>query len=136
MNLCAVRTRPPLLDEPRDDELPVHGALLNWAEWCRVRWRPGRAGSAEGAYLPEAQALFNPPEPRTVVDQRLAVEVNSALLSVPERNRTALRLRYHERMSDRAICRIARVRPEHYQGFMRQARLMLRNVLRRRGITL
>lgn len=131
-----MRQREPLLDEPAEDEIPAHEALLNWAAWCRVRWHPRRAGSAEGWYKPEAQDVFNPPEPRPAVDQVLAVEVNAALVSVPERSRTALGLRYHQRAPDRAICRIARVRPEHYQGFMRQARLMLRNVLRRRGVVL
>ena len=131
-----MRQRPPLLDRPCDDELPVHGALLRWAEWCRVRWRPARAGSAEGSYAPEAQNVFNPPGPRPVVDPVLAVAVNAGLLALPERERRGLRLRYHERLPDRIIAKMLAVHHAAYQAFLRGARLMLRNVLRRNGVRL
>lgn len=124
-----MRQREPLLDEPAEDEWPTHEALLNWAEWCRVRRGPGRCRSAEGRYLPPAANVYHPPEPRRVPDPLAAEIVNGALLAIPERHRQVLHWRYHLRAPDRVIARALAVRPMDYGRFMRVARLMLRNVL-------
>ena len=124
-----------LMDEPQDDETWVHEALIAWGFWCHDRpWRAGCV-SAEGRYRPPAQALFNPPEPRPRSFVR-PEDTNSALLGVPGQHREALVLRYYMLMPDRIICRIIALRPTAYQRFMRDARLMIRNVLQSRGVVL
>jgi len=123
----------PAVDEPAEDELATHDALLNWAEWCRVRLAQGRAQSAEGRYLAPAGNVYNPPEPRAATNVPRAEKVNAALLEVPRQHRDGLRWRYYLRAPDRAICRALALRPSSYGRFMRDARLMLRNILHFRG---
>ena len=127
-----MRQREPLLDEPAEDEIEVHEALLNWAEWCRVRRRPWRCLSVEGRYRPAAGNVYEPQStrpPPKASDPLAAEEVNGALLAVPEQHRQALHWRYHLRAPDRVIARALAIRPGGYGRFMRDARLMLRNVL-------
>jgi len=124
-----MKQREPLLDEPAEDEWPTHEALLNWAEWCRVRRRPGRCFSAEGHYRPPAGNVYHPPEPRRALDPLAAERVNGALLALPEKCRRALHWRYHLQAPDRVIAKALALRPTAYQAFIRAARLMLRNVL-------
>ena len=127
-----MRQREPLIDEPAEDEIETHEALLNWAEWCRVRRCPGRCFSAEHRYRPVAGNVYEPQStrpPRKAPNPLAAEEVNGALLAVPEEHRRALVYRYHVGMPDRAICKVLALRPAAYLAFMRTARLMLRNVL-------
>lgn len=112
-------------DEPGEDELPAHDALLNWARWCRVRFSQGRAGSAEGRYVTRAGRGSAAVAVGVGVDHLLGDQVNRALLLVATNQRHALQLRYHARMPDAVICRLLSVRPQSYRRFMRDARLLL-----------
>ena len=125
-------TPEPIMDCPAEDEEPMHKALLNWAAWCVGRTQPGHCQSAEWRYIPKGINVFNPPEARTEVNEPSAIEVNAALLDVPEWHRAALVMRYHARLWDRTIYRHLGVHRLSYQRFMRDARLMLRAVLLRR----
>lgn len=126
-----MKQREVLLDQPQPDELDTHRQLLNWAAWCRMRGgRPGRCFSVEGRFIPPAQKVHNPPAPREEVDMLAAERVNSALLEVPAEHRRALVERYFYRCPDRVLARRLAIRPDSYQRFLRDARLMLRNRLR------
>ena len=130
---CEMRQRITLLDTPEADELETHLALINWALWCRSKWAPQRAYSAEGRYVPPATNIFTPQEPGVAVDERSAVEVNASLVLVPQQHRQALRLRYYDRAPDRIIARRLAIHAGSYQRFLRDARLMLRNIMRFRA---
>lgn len=125
-------TSAPIMDTPAEDEESMHNALLNWAAWCIARVQPGHCLSAEWRYIPKGINVYNPPEARTAVNEPAAVEVNAALLDVPEWHRAAIVMRYHARLWDRTIYRRLGIHRLSYQRFMRDARLMLRAVLLRR----
>lgn len=128
--------REPLEDFPQEDELPVHGKLENWGNWCRIRQGKGsRAQSAEGMYYEaESGNIWEPQEPKILVDLISAEEVNVGLLALAEEFRFGLKLRYYNRLPDRLIFKELRqtiqIRRNGYQDFMRRARLMLNNHLR------
>ena len=112
-------------DEPGEDEMEAHEALLNWAAWCVVRRSPGRAGSAEGNYRPEAGNVFHGLEPSKRINVPQAEQVNASMLDVPEAQRMALHLRYYLRMPDRGIAGVVGVAASSYLRFMADARRLL-----------
>jgi len=112
-------------DEPGEDEMGAHDALVNWAAWCMVRRTPGRAGSAEGNYRPEAGNVFHGLEPSKRINIPQAEEVNAAMVTVPEAQRMALHMRYYLRMPDRGIAGAVGIAPSSYLRFMADARRLL-----------
>lgn len=125
-----------LLDEPKEDEVGIHEALLQWARWCALKWIPGRAASAEGQYVPPAANIYDPPEPRAIINPLVVVELNAALLFIPDLSRRAVRMRYFDRLPDRLIARRIDCRIQEYSGFMRDARLKLKKNMETRGFSL
>ena len=112
-------------DEPAEDEIEAHEALQNWGAWCLVRRSPGRAGSAEGNYRPEAGNVHQGLEPSRQINVPQAEQVNAALIDVPEAQRMALHMRYYLRMADRGIAGAVGVEATSYLRFMADARRLL-----------
>jgi hypothetical protein len=127
------RSEPPK-DEPQDDEQRAHDALTQWGVWLTERPRPGRATSLEGRYNARAdegrgaefrlrlRPLVRLPRP---ISDPLCTRVNAAMMRLPPDYAQALEMRYHRRVHDAALCRMAGVRPEQYPQMMRSARLAL-----------
>lgn len=112
------RTSP--VDEVPQSEWAIHERLVGWSEWCRVRHHQGHAMSAEGRQVKLGGALGRGPSLPSGSDA-----TNAALLHISPEHRRALQLRYFERLPDRIICRILRLRASSYARFLSDARRLL-----------
>ena len=75
----------------------VQDRLLNWSQWCKGYVGPPRqtkAASAEGNYIPEADEIWESPEPEYEIDELDAERVEQMITALGPWARKVLRFRY------------------------------------------
>lgn len=122
------------MDQIAPEHRAVDEALEAWGEWGRNR-RTGHCGSFEHAYRsPWWQWRY--PEARIQRRSGLPLEIERVMVEVPAFHREALVLHYQRKKTPAVICKQLALRYEFFPKLMYDARAMVKNLLKRRGIVL
>lgn len=113
------------IDEISQSQREIDERLADWAEWCRTHHRPGHAMSAEGRHRAKLGSIFIEVIVRPRSGPGTAEATNVALLQLSPDHRLALQLRYYNRLPDRVICRMLRLKASSYARFLSDARRLL-----------
>lgn len=104
----------------------IHADLEKWGRWNRERTASRGCASAESVY----EKTRTPGSTAHEVDLR-SVQLERAVLNVPEPYRQTLRLFYVQGISPSALCKGFSMRHEAFAAWMFAARAMVVNLLMR-----
>ena len=116
-----------------DDELERQ--LENWGRWCRELPSRGHCESIESRYRSPQHwhDLGAPQAPARPVDRDAALNVNRAWGVTPQPWKAVLRDWYVFRANPKMACRRVKIPFVAHDDYLRDARLMVRNLLTRHG---
>jgi hypothetical protein len=115
------------IDESGEFSSSFISRVENWRKWLLSGAKRGRAGSAEGGYRPPP--CWNPPEPRVVVDQADAIEVNEVWKKLPYKSRDMIKYSMVWREHWRATCRKLNLLPDEYDVFLGYSLRLMKDML-------
>jgi DNA-directed RNA polymerase specialized sigma24 family protein len=120
-------SRPPRVPVPVDvvaiEHQDIHRDLERWGRWNKERTASRGLASCERLY----RKVTSPAATAQEVDER-SLELERAVLRVPEPYRTTLRMFYVDNVSPYGICRVFTVRYRAFASWMYAARAMVRPV--------
>jgi hypothetical protein len=125
---------------PLDVVAPEHEAIdddLNgWGRWSRERRKRLKVGSAERNCQSRVRDHHYPTYEEmmpSILNPR-HLEIDRAVLKVPYEHQRCLKMHYVDMRIAWIICRQLRIRPGDFGHWMRDARCMVLNILRREGL--
>ena len=118
---------------PVDEILPqhreVHAHLIRWGMWAGARGRNRSLASVEGLYTKAGTPASTAP---LSADPKI-MEMERAVIRLPEAHRLTVRLLYVSRWSPVSICQRGKMRYEAWPEHIATCRAMVVNLLRRYG---
>lgn len=119
---------------PVDEILPqhreVHAHLIRWGMWAGGRSRSRSLASVERFYRKESNT---PASTAPLSADPQIMEMERAVIRLPDAHRLTVRLLYVNRWAPVSICQRTRMRYEAWPAHIATCRAMVVNLLRRHG---
>jgi hypothetical protein len=122
------RNRTPI-EEILPQHRDIHARLIRWGMWAGSRGRSRSLASVEGLYTKAGTPASTAP---LSADPKV-MEMERAVIRLPEAHRLTVRLLYVNRWSPVSICQRTKMRYEAWPAHIATCRSMVVNLLRRYG---